>query len=68
MQKLTGFFLAFMMLAALVVETGCGRGYTRVRRHNPGDRSVTIVRRPKYKGVPRVTKPFLSSPKSVPNR
>ncbi|MFN8398075.1 MAG: hypothetical protein U0176_25890 [Bacteroidia bacterium] len=68
MQKLIGLFLAVVTLASLTLATGCGRGYTRVRRTNPGDRSVTIVHRPKYKGVHGTTKPFLSSPKVVPNR
>lgn len=54
MQKFITYTLAFLMAATVMV--GCGRGYMRVRTHKPGDRSVTIVKRPKYKGVTGRTK------------
>jgi hypothetical protein len=68
MQKFIGYGLSLLMVATLILATGCGRGYMRVRRHHSGDRSVTIVHRPKYKGVHGNTKPQLSAPKTVPNR
>jgi hypothetical protein len=68
MQKFIGYGMAFVMVASLMLATGCGRGYMRVRRTNAGDRSVTIVHRPKYKGVYGNTKPQMSAPKVVPNR
>ena len=40
------------MTASIFAATGCGRGYVRSRTHKSGDRSVTIVKRPKAKGVP----------------
>ncbi|HEX2899082.1 MAG TPA: hypothetical protein VHS96_05105 [Bacteroidia bacterium] len=61
MQKLIGYGLSFLMVATLIVATGCGRGYTRVRRTHSGDRSVTIVHKPKYKGVSGRTTPVTTT-------
>lgn len=68
MQKLIGYGLAVLMVASLALATGCGRGYTRVRRTHAGDRSVTIVHRPKYKGVTGRTKPVFSKKYNHPNK
>jgi hypothetical protein len=51
MHKFFSYGLAVLMMATVMVGAGCGRGYIRSRTHNPGDRSVTIVKRPSYKGV-----------------
>jgi hypothetical protein len=68
MQKFLTYSLVLLMTATVMVGSGCGRGVIRSRTHKAGDRSVTIVKRPKYKGVPGRTKPFLSSPKAIPNK
>jgi hypothetical protein len=56
MQKFLTYSLALLMTVTLMV--GCGRGYMRTRTHKAGDRSVTIVKRPKYKGVSGSTTPI----------
>jgi hypothetical protein len=62
MQKLFAYSLAILMAVTLIASTmGCGRGYIRTRRHSPGDRSVTIIKRPKYKGVAGRTKPVTTT-------
>ena len=40
--------MALVFALSLVFE-GCGRGTIRTRTHNPSDRSVTLIKRPKRK-------------------
>lgn len=59
MHKILSYGLALLMMATVMV--GCGRGYMRTRTHKPGDRSVTIVKRPSYKGVSGRSKPVTTT-------
>jgi hypothetical protein len=61
MQKFTSYGLALLMMASMALATGCGRGYVRTRTINRGDRNVTIVKRPKYKGVSGRTEPVTTT-------
>jgi hypothetical protein len=61
MQKFFTYGLVLLMSATMILSSGCGRGYMRTRTHKPGDRSVTIVRKPKYKGVSGRTTPVTTT-------
>jgi hypothetical protein len=61
MQKLLTYGLAFLMFASIAVASGCGRGYVRSRTIHHGDRNVTIIKRPKSKGVMGRTQPVTTT-------
>lgn len=61
MQKVISYGFVLLMSVTMLVSSGCGRGYMRTRTHKPGDRSVTIVKRPKYKGVSGRTQPVTTT-------
>ena len=50
MKKYLIYGLAFSMLLVLFSLSSC-RGTIRSRTHNPGDRSITIVKRPKRQKI-----------------
>ena len=61
MQKFLTYGLVLLMSVTMMMVSGCGRGYMRTRTHKPGDRSVTIVKRPKYKGVSGRSQPVTTT-------
>jgi hypothetical protein len=59
MKKHLIYGLAFTMLLSLATLSGC-RGTTRVRTLNPGDRSVTIVKKHKRHPIKGRHKPVVT--------
>ncbi|MEM0997628.1 MAG: hypothetical protein AAGN35_11130 [Bacteroidota bacterium] len=55
MKKHLIYGLAGAMLLSLISLSGC-RSSSRVRTLNPGDRSVTVVKRPKRRAIKGRTK------------
>lgn len=61
MQKYLSIALVLVVTVTTIIGTSCGRGVIRSRTHKAGDRSVTIVHRPRAKAIKGRSKPVTST-------